>query len=86
MPHLGDTLNVAELVVGQLARVEHLPLENTEAPDIRGRREAAISDCFRRHPADRTRDVRLGMVDGVVLWELSKQAKVSHFTELVITD
>ena len=82
--HLCYTFQVPEIVVRLFARVKHLPDEDPEAPDIGGGGEATVADALWGHPADRAGDIRLGVVDRVVLGELSQETEVGYFAEFAV--
>lgn len=80
--HVGSTLDVGELAVGKFAGVEHLPLQHTKAPHVRGGGEGSLGDCLGRHPAYRAGEIGDRVVDRVVLWELTEKTEVGHLAQL----
>ena len=85
---LGDidcTLHILHVLVGQPVWVEHLPLQDSEGPHIRGSRECTAANTLWGHPAHRTRDIALGVVDGVVWGQLPQKTKVCHFTQFILS-
>ena len=59
----GCNFYIAQVLVRCFVRIEHLPLQDSKAPDIRGGGEGAVCDALRRHPSHGARYVGLHVVD-----------------------
>ena len=79
----GD-LDIAELSVGQLVWVVHLPEQHAKAPHVGGWRELSVVQALRSHPSYWPGQLSHGLVDGVVLGDLTQKTKISYFTRLTV--
>ena len=79
----GD-LDVAELSVGQLVWVVHLPEQHAKAPHVSGWRELSVVQALGSHPSYWPGQLSRRLVDGVVLGDLTQKTKIGYFTCLTV--
>ena len=77
--HLLHHFLVAKGGVGVgLVGVEHLPLEDPKAPDVRGRGEDPLGDTLGRHPANGGWSPRAGHIEHALAWNFSHKTKIGN--------
>ena len=86
--HLLHDLFAAQGGVGvELVWVEHLPLEDSETPDVRGWGEDTFADALGSHPANGGRPSRVGhKQDALAGRDLSHETEISNFTKFIFID
>ena len=84
--NLGENLDTIELSVWQLVWVVHLPEQHAKAPNIGGWRELSVVQALRSHPSYWPGQLSRGLVDGVVLGDLTQKTKICNLTGLSVVN